>query len=120
MNLNKEPGAAHSGTDDWYQQRLSAVVLAVLLPLPFFLLVAVYIGAIDQQGLLDILDRFISRMLHTILIIALSVHAYMGMKVILEDYIHLVGWRVTLIGSMLLIMSCVGIWWLAIIWALGV
>lgn len=119
MNLNKEPGAAHSGTDDWYRQRLSAVVLALLLPLPFFLLVAVYTGSMDQQGLFDILDQFVSRILHTILIIALSVHAYLGLKVILEDYIHPVGWRVTLIGSMLLIMSCVGIWWLAIIWAWG-
>ena len=48
MRLNKEPGAAHSGTEDWYYQRLSAVVLAVLLPLPFFLLVAVYMGSMDQ------------------------------------------------------------------------
>ena len=54
MRSVKEPGAAHDGFADWYWQRLSAVVLLLLLPLPFFLLVAVYSGSLDQHGLLDI------------------------------------------------------------------
>ncbi len=119
MSTRKEPGSAHSGVDDWYWQRLSAVVLALLLPLPFFLLVAVYAGVVDQSGLLDVIDHFISRLLHSIFIMALSVHAYMGMKVILEDYVHRIGLRIALIGAMLLLMSSVGIWWMSIIWAWG-
>jgi succinate dehydrogenase / fumarate reductase membrane anchor subunit len=39
--------------------------------------------------------------------------------VIFEDYVPHIGWRVTLIGSMLIVMSGFGIWWLAIIWAWG-
>ena len=117
MRMVKEPGAAHSGLSDWYWQRLSAVVLALLLPLPFFLLVAVYSGGVDQQGLLDILDHVVSRLLHTILILGLIIHAYMGLKVILEDYIHTIAWRIPLIGAMLVMMATFGIWWLAIIWA---
>jgi len=115
----KEPGAAHSGLSDWYWQRLSAVVLAVLLPLPFFLLVSVYGGSVDQQGLLDLLDHFISRLLHTLLIAALMIHAYMGLKVIIEDYVHVAGLRVCLTGAMLVVMTGFGIWWLAMIWAWG-
>ena len=68
MKTIKEPGSAHSGLSDWYWQRISAVVLMLLLPLPFFLLVAVYNGSIDQQGLLDVLDHPVSRVLHTVLI----------------------------------------------------
>lgn len=119
MSIGKEPGAAHGGFPDWYWQRLSAVVLALLLPLPFFLLAAVYSGSFDQQGLLDILDHFLSHLLHTILIVALMIHAYMGLKVMIEDYVHVIGWRVFLIGLMLVLMAGFGIWWLAIIWAWG-
>jgi len=119
MKLTKEPGSARSGIGDWYWQRLSAFVLALLLPLPFFLIIAVYTGGVDQLGLLDILDNFISRLLHTLLIMALILHAYMGLKVIFEDYVPQIGWRVTLIGGMLVTTAGFGIWWLAIIWAWG-
>ena len=117
MKLTKEPGSARDGFDDWYWQRLSAVVLAVLLPLPFFLLIAVYTGSVDQIGLLGLLDSFISRLLHTLLILALILHAYMGLKVIIEDYVPQIGWRVVLIAAMLVAMTAIGIWWLALIWA---
>ncbi|MDQ6999686.1 MAG: succinate dehydrogenase, hydrophobic membrane anchor protein [Mariprofundus sp.] len=119
MKLVKDPGSARSGFKDWYLQRLSAVVLAVLLPLPLALLVMVYTGQVDQFGLLDIIDHFVSRLLHTLLIIALIIHAYMGLKVMIEDYVPIIGWRVSLIGAMLVVMSGFGIWWLAIIWAWG-
>jgi len=119
MNLIKDPGAAHSGLSDWYWQRLSAIVLAILLPLPFFLLVAVYSGSVDQQGLLDLLDHFLSHLLHTILIAALMIHAYMGLKVIIEDYVHVPACRISLVGAMLVLISAFGIWWMAMIWAWG-
>ncbi len=119
MNNVKDLGSAHSGVGDWYWQRLSAVVLAVLLPLPFFLLVAVYGGSIDQQGMLDILNHFLSRLLHTILIAALIIHVYLGLKMIIEDYVHSGGLRGCLIGVMLVVMFSFAIWWLAIIWAWG-
>ncbi len=119
MTSFKEPGAAHSGLFEWYWQRLSAVVLALLLPLPFLLLVSVYSGGVDQQGLLDLLDHFFSRLLHTLLIAALMIHAYMGLKVIIEDYVHVAGMRVCLTGAMMLVMSAFSIWWLAMIWAWG-
>ncbi|MDQ6992293.1 MAG: succinate dehydrogenase, hydrophobic membrane anchor protein [Mariprofundus sp.] len=119
MKLAKESGSARSGFKDWYMQRLSAVVLAVLLPLPFVILILVYTGAVDQLGLLDLVDNIFSRLLHTILIIALMIHAYMGLKVIIEDYVSVIGWRVSLIGAMLVLMSGFGLWWMAIIWAWG-
>ncbi|MFQ5518502.1 MAG: succinate dehydrogenase, hydrophobic membrane anchor protein [Mariprofundus sp.] len=117
MRTVKEPGSAHSGMSDWYWQRLSAVLLLLLLPLPFFLLIAVYSGSVDQQGLLDMLDHPVSRVLHSLLILGLMIHAYVGLKVILEDYVHVLAWRIPMIATMLVVMSGFGIWWLAIIWA---
>jgi len=117
MKTMKEPGSAHSGFSDWYWQRLSAIVLALLLPLLFVLLLAVYGGSIDQQGLLNILDHVVSRVLYTILMVALLIHAYMGLKVILEDYVSVLAWRVLLVGLMLVLMGGFSIAWLAMIWS---
>ncbi len=114
-----DAGAAHNGLDQWYGQRLSAVVLLVLLPLPFALLVGVYTGQLDQLGLLDLLDSFASRLLHTALIAAVIAHAYLGLKVIIEDYVHTAALRVPLIGAMLVATGISGLWWLALIWAWG-
>ena len=119
MRISKEPGAAHSGVDDWYWQRLSAVVLVLLMPMPFFILAAVYTGFFDQAALVEMIGSIITRLFHTLLILALTIHGYMGMKVIFEDYVHQIGWRVTMIGGTLLAMSAVGIWWLSIIWSWG-
>jgi len=118
VNKNHDLGTAHSGFDEWYWQRLSAVVLAVLLPATFVLLWGVYLGDLNQFELLDWIDSFVSRLLHTLLIVALIVHAYMGLKIIIEDYVH-AGLRIVLIAGMLVMMSLFGIWWLALIWAWG-
>jgi len=118
VNQIKDLGSAHSGFKDWYWQRLSAVVLAVLLPAGFALLWGVYSGVLNQFALLDYLDSFVSRLLHTLFIVALMIHAYMGLKVMIEDYVH-TGLRVFLIAAMLVVMSLFGMWWLALIWAWG-
>ncbi|MDX8396476.1 MAG: succinate dehydrogenase, hydrophobic membrane anchor protein [Mariprofundaceae bacterium] len=119
VSRRKDIGTAHNGLDDWYWQRLSAVVLMFLLPWPFLLLCGVYSGDLNQFQLLDYLDHFVSRLMHTVLIVALIVHGYMGLKVMIEDYVHVTAWRVPLIGVMIVTMASVGLWWLAIIWAWG-
>jgi len=117
--MNKDLGTAHSGLSDWYIQRLSAVVLAFLLPATLWLLWAVYDGSATQFELLAWLDSFWVRLLHSLLIVALMAHAYMGLKVMAEDYIH-TGFRVVVMALMLVGMVLFGVWWMAIIWAWGV
>jgi len=114
----KELGTGHSGLFDWYLQRLSAVVLACLLPMALMLVWWVYDGGWSQLELLTWLDSFVVRVLHTLLILALMAHGYVGLKVIFEDYIH-TGWRVLLLGLMLVAMVLFAVWWLALIWAWG-
>ena len=114
----RDLGAAHSGFSDWYWQRLSAVLLLVLLPLALASLWAVYWGVLDQSAFLDGFHSFIFRLLHTLLAVALLVHAYMGLKVIIEDYVH-TGFRVVWIALVLILMGGLGVCWLALIWAWG-
>ncbi len=118
VKRTKDWGSAHSGLSDWYLQRASAVILALLLPWVFVLLWAVALDGLSQQALFALLDSLIVRIMHTLLILALTTHAYLGLKIMIEDYVH-TGIRVLLMGIMLVSMSLFAIWWLALIWAWG-
>jgi succinate dehydrogenase / fumarate reductase membrane anchor subunit len=113
-------GTAHNGLNEWTFQRISAALLAILLPLMFVLLTGVYSGAVTQMALLDILDCSITRLLHTILMTALLVHAHLGLKVIVEDYVHSAGLRIPLMVMLMVVVGGIGIWWLSMIWAWGI
>lgn len=112
-------GTAHNGLGDWYVQRLTALVVALLLPAAFVLLLAVYHGSLSQMQLLDLVDGYLGRMLHTLLLIAALTHAFLGVKVIVEDYVHVAALRIPLMGSLLVGVAAFGIWWLSVIWAWG-
>ncbi|MDQ6974523.1 MAG: succinate dehydrogenase, hydrophobic membrane anchor protein [Mariprofundaceae bacterium] len=114
----KDLGSAHSGLSNWYLQRISAVILALLLPWVFVLLWMLALNELNQLSLLMLLDSFIVRMFHTLLILALTIHAYIGLKTMIEDYVH-TGVRILLMGAMLVSMGLFAIWWLALIWAWG-
>ena len=115
--MQKDTGTAHNGLGDWYWQRLTALVLLLILPLPFLLLWGVYSGSLDQLALLDLLDHFVARLIHTMLILAVIGHAYLGLKVIIEDYLHSSLLRIPVISAMLVAMVTSGVWWLALVWA---
>jgi len=114
----KDLGAAHSGLSDWYLQRVSAVILALLLPWVFVLLWALALDGLSQQALFALLDSLAVRIAHTLLILALTIHAYIGLKVMIEDYVH-TGMRVLLMGMVMVGMGLFAIWWLSLIWAWG-
>lgn len=110
-------GTAHNGLSEWYLQRFSAVILVLLLPLLFVLLWCVYSGELTQIQLLGLLDNFVVRMLHTLLLLALLTHAYLGLRVMVEDYVHVAGLRILLMATLLVAAAGFAIWWLSIIWA---
>jgi len=117
MVTQRDIGPAHTGLSDWYWQRLSAVVLIFTIPWPFVLLVQLVNGDMTQLDLLDRLDNPASRMTHTVLILALLLHAYLGIKLIVEDYLHHVALRLPVLALMMVAMFCMGFWWLTMIWA---
>jgi len=113
----KRYGTAHNGLGDWYVQRLTALLIAVLLPPAYLLLIAVYNGSLDQMQMLDLADGYIGRMLHTMLLIAVLTHAYLGVKMIVEDYVHIAAVRIPMMGAIMIGIAGFGIWWLSVIWA---
>lgn len=116
--VHRDVGCANNGLEDWYWQRLSAVVLTLLLPLPYIFLLFLVRGDIDQIAILDILDHPVSRMLHSLLMLTLLIHAYIGIKVIVEDYVPL-RIRLPFMGVVLMTAIALGFWWTSLIWAWG-
>lgn len=118
MVKHKDFGAAHAGLEEWYWQRITAAILIVLLPLPFVVLMILVLGDVDQGGLLQILNHPVARTVHSLLALSLLHHAYLGVKVIVEDYVPFTV-RVPFMGLVMVAALSCGIWWLALIWGWG-
>ena len=79
-------GAAHSGTSDFWRQRVTAVAL-VLLILPVILVVMMLLGR-NQAGAAQILGSPLVAIVMLLFIIASAWHMKIGMQVVIEDYVH--------------------------------
>ncbi|MEJ1990803.1 MAG: succinate dehydrogenase, hydrophobic membrane anchor protein [Maritimibacter sp.] len=95
-------GSARSGTDHFWEQRLSAIALLVLTPLFIFPL-AYNMG--DSYA--DVRAAY-SNPINAIVAIAFFatafLHFYQGLKVVIEDYVH-GRWELVLVISMRLIST---------------
>ena len=79
-------GASHSGTGDFWRQRLTAVAM-VLLILPVIVVVMMLLGR-NQAGAAQILGSPLVAIVMLLFIIASAWHMKIGMQVVIEDYIH--------------------------------
>jgi succinate dehydrogenase / fumarate reductase membrane anchor subunit len=79
-------GAAHSGTADFWRQRVTSVAL-VLLILPVILVVMMLLGR-NQAGAAQILGSPLVAIVMLLFIIASAWHMKIGMQVVIEDYVH--------------------------------
>ena len=79
-------GSGQGGTDHWWWQRVTAVVLAVLVAWLLGLLVSM-VGADLAQARATIARPWNAIMLAA-LAIAMFWHAKLGVQVIIEDYVH--------------------------------
>ena len=91
-------GSAKDGTDHFISQRISAVALA-LLGLWFLYSML----TIESLSYLDVL-RFVASPINAVLLSLLSItvcyHAWLGIQVVIEDYVHSPGLKiVSLIAS---------------------
>jgi len=109
-------GTAHNGLHDWYLQRLSAVVLALLLPIAFLLLICLYGGGMSYAEFWAFQHHAVVRVLHTMIALALLVHLYTGLKVIVEDYLHCACGRTVISGALAVGVGVVALGWLSMIW----
>jgi succinate dehydrogenase / fumarate reductase membrane anchor subunit len=79
-------GASHSGTSDFWRQRLTAVAM-VLLILPVIVVVMMLLGR-NQAGAAQILGSPLVAIIMLLFIIASVWHMKIGMQVVIEDYVH--------------------------------
>jgi succinate dehydrogenase / fumarate reductase, membrane anchor subunit len=79
-------GPSHSGTSDFWRQRLTAAAM-VLLMVPVIVVVMMLLGR-NQAGAAQILGSPVIAIILLLFIIASCWHMKIGMQVVIEDYVH--------------------------------
>jgi succinate dehydrogenase / fumarate reductase membrane anchor subunit len=79
-------GASHSGTTDFWRQRLTAVAM-VLLMVPVIVVVMMMLGS-NHAGAIQFLGSPLVAIILLLFIIASCWHMKIGMQVVIEDYVH--------------------------------
>lgn len=79
-------GAAHSGTSDFWRQRLTAVAMTLLM-IPVLVIIMMLLGR-NQAGAKQILGSLPVAIIMVLFIVASAWHMKIGMQVVIEDYVH--------------------------------
>jgi succinate dehydrogenase / fumarate reductase membrane anchor subunit len=94
-------GSAKEGVEHWWMQRVTAVAL-VPLTLWFVVVVIELIGA-DRQTLIAWMHNPVPAMLMILLLVATFYHLSLGLQVVIEDYVHGEGLKLTAIIALRLL-----------------
>ena len=79
-------GASHSGTSDFWRQRLTTVAMTVLI-VPVIVVVLMLIGS-NQAGAKQIFSSLPIAIIMLLFIVASAWHMKIGMQVVIEDYVQ--------------------------------
>ena len=88
-------GAAHSGTQHFWRQRITAVAL-VPLAVWFVASALAYVGA-DQGAVAAFFALPVNAVLMFLFIVAAITHMSLGLQVIIEDYFHQEGLKISML-----------------------
>jgi succinate dehydrogenase / fumarate reductase, membrane anchor subunit len=86
-------GSAKAGVEHWWMQRLTAIIM---LPLTiWFAITALALIGADRAAMVAWMHNPMAAMLMILAIIAMLYHLALGLQVVIEDYIHAEGWKLT-------------------------
>ena len=85
-------GTAKDGTEHWWAQRLSAVALAFLGI--WFVVAMLRLPGFEQAVVVAFVSAPLNSILMALLCATLAYHSYLGVQVVLEDYVHSPGLKV--------------------------
>ena len=86
LSKAKGRGSAKDGTSHWWNQRLTAIALALLTP--WFVVFAVGLIGDGQDAMRSAIARPLSATLLSAFVLSLFWHARLGLQVVVEDYVH--------------------------------
>ncbi len=97
-------GSAKSGVGHFWWQRVTAIVLALLVPWLVWLLVS--LSGADLETARAAIAKPWNAILLSVFVVAMFWHAKLGVQVVIEDYVHT---RTLEVASQLLVtLACVG------------
>lgn len=79
-------GSAKDGTHHWWAQRLSAIALTLLTI--WFVVSLIALNGAEHATVAGWLGQPLNAGLAILLVIATFYHAYLGLQVVIEDYVH--------------------------------
>ena len=79
-------GSSHSGTSDFWRQRLTAMAMVVLI-VPVIVVVLMLVGS-NQAGAKQIFSSVPIAIIMLLFIVASAWHMKIGMQIVIEDYVH--------------------------------
>jgi succinate dehydrogenase / fumarate reductase membrane anchor subunit len=111
----KTATGSHTGTGTWLVQRATALILALALPgLAMYFLAAM---PIDFSGWQALFASPWLRVLMLLTVVALALHAWVGMRDIFMDYVHPMGLRLALYLAVIITLAGSVAWLAAVLWS---
>ncbi len=95
LAIAKNLGSAGSGSVHWWHQRVTAVILTMAT---FWLVCFSWnLSGSEVSGIIDVVKKPYNIVMLTLFTVAGFYHAALGIRVIIEDYVHCRAIRLTLV-----------------------
>jgi succinate dehydrogenase / fumarate reductase membrane anchor subunit len=115
MVAKREAVGAHYGLRDWLVQRVTAVLMALYTVYLAALVLA--LPRLDYWHWKALWQLPEVRYTTLLVVLALLLHAWVGMRNIFMDYVKDAGLRLVLYVAVILVLAFYGLWSVRILWA---
>ena len=112
--MKRTVSGAHYGVNSWLMQRVTAAIMAAFSVL--FPIVVISIHHFDFFSWKALFSHVWMKIALSLFFLSIFLHAWVGMRDILMDYIHATGMRLLLMVFVVLSLVALMIWAAAIVW----